>query len=104
MATRKAIVEHSPKFTTVIEDRSFNNIYIGDYIERSVTIGGTIYTDRAYVAHIDPYFSEDDNCTVVNTHHVGLVHIIMDLTHNRNTINTTVGAHTGPPRIPKKIF
>lgn len=85
----------SGKFSAAIADGSFDDIYLGDYIEKSVTIGGTKYTDRAYVAHIDPYYGGYNNNAVVNTHHVELVHVIMDLTYNMNSTNTTAGGYVG---------
>lgn len=85
----------SGKFSAAIAAGTFDDIFIGDYIEKTVTVGGTAYTDRAYVAHIDPYYGGYNSYAVVNTHHVGLVHVIMDLKHSMNSTNTTAGGYVG---------
>lgn len=82
-------------FHNCISDSTFDNIFIGDYITKTLTIDGVEYVDTAYVADIDTFYADVDYYSLVSTHHVVLWHIIATITHNMNSTNTTAGGYAG---------
>lgn len=83
-------------FHECISDGTFDNIFIGDYIIKTLTIDDVEYEDTAYVADIDTFYATvSDFYSIINTHHITLWHTIKTITHNMNSTDTTVGGYVG---------
>ena len=77
-----------------ILDGSFNDIYIGDYITKAITVGGTTYNVKWEVAHLDYFLhSGDTECT--NHHALMFPSGVVQTNVPMNATNTTVGGYTG---------
>ena len=89
----------SGEMSNDIANGSFKDIYIGDYITKSVTVDGTTYSDLKFVVMDLDYFWLSGNSTDVSqalrTHHV----VLMPTTHfgtaQMNETNTTEGGYLG---------
>lgn len=85
----------SGAMSVAIANGSFSDIYIGDYITKSVTVNGTTYSNAKWlVAGLDSYLHSGD--TETTAHHVVL---IPDSTLQRNVYmnssNVTTGGYVG---------
>lgn len=77
---------------TAISNGDWSNIYIGDYVEKSFTYGGTQYTTKFRVAGINSYYNYGD--TALTQYHLVMVPD-NTITEQMNTSNTTSGGYVG---------
>lgn len=77
-----------------ILDGSFDNIYIGDYITKAITVDGTTYNVKWEVAHLD-YFLHSGDTECANHHALMFPSGVLQTNVPMNATNTTVGGYTG---------
>lgn len=90
-------------FSAAVADGSFKDIFIGDYINKTVTISGKAYTCKFIVGHLDYFFKfpqiadGNNNITQWNndTHHVLIFPEIPFFNAQMNSQHTTVGGYVG---------
>ena len=85
----------SGKMSTNIANGTFKDIFVGDYIDKELTVNGTsIGTVRWRVGECDYYYrSGDEPC---NTHHVLMVpDDVLDVNIRMNDTNDTTGGYLG---------
>lgn len=84
----------SGDMSAAITDGSFADIYIGDYITKSINVSGTTYNVKWEVAHLDYFLhTGDTECT---DHHVVLFPSgVVKTNVPMNASNTTVGGYVG---------
>lgn len=83
---------NSGEMSKAIADGTFRDIYIGDYINKPITVDGTTYNVKWEVADLD-YFLHSGN-TECTTHHVLLFPSKTIQTHvSMNDTNTAVGGY-----------
>ena len=84
----------SGEMSKAIADGTFKDIYIGDYITKSITVDGTTYSVKWEVADLD-YFYKTGN-TSCETHHVVLFPSqTVQVNVQMNPTNTTEGGYKG---------
>lgn len=85
---------NSGDMSIAIANGSFENIFPGDYLIKSVTVNGTTYADIKWIVGDLDYFlySEDTECT---THHVLMFPEVCIGTARMNSTNTTVNGYVG---------
>ena len=80
--------------STNIANGTFEDIYPGDYIIKSVTINGTTYTDVKWIImDLDYHLHAGD--TETTAHHLVLMPETILGTRQMNSTNTTVGGYLG---------
>jgi len=77
-----------------ILDGSFDDIYIGDYITKAITVDGTTYNVKWEVAHLD-YFLHSGDTECANHHALMFPSGVVQTNVPMNATNTTVGGYTG---------
>ena len=84
----------SGEMSKAIASGLFTDIYIGDYITKSIAVDGTTYSVKWVVADFDYYYGVGDSeCT---THHVLMIpSVTVQLNVNMNDTNDTTGAYVG---------
>lgn len=84
----------SGEMSQAIANGTFKDIYIGDYINKTITVNGTAYNIKWLVADLDYYMGVGDSeCTA---HHVLLIPAVtVQLNVSMNDTNTTEGGYTG---------
>lgn len=89
-------------FSAAVADGSFKDIFIGDYINKTVTISGKAYTCKFIVGHLDYFFkfpqiADGNNVTQWNndTHHVLIFPETPFFNAQMNSQHTTVGGYVG---------
>lgn len=90
-------------FSAAVADGSFKDIFIGDYINKTVTISGKAYTCKFIVGHLDYFFKfpqiadGNNNITQWNndTHHVLIFPETPFFNAQMNSQHTTVGGYVG---------
>ena len=84
----------SGAMSTAIAAGTFDNIYIGDYITKAITVDGTTYNVKWEVADLD-YFLHDGD-TETTAHHVVMFPSVTIQTNvSMNDTNTTAGGYLG---------
>ena len=84
----------SGEMSAAIAAGTFNNIYIGDYITKAITVDGTTYNVKWEVADLD-YFLHDGD-TETTAHHVVMFPSVTIQTNvSMNDTNTTAGGYLG---------
>ena len=84
----------SGEMSKAIADGTFTDIYIGDYINKNITVDGTTFTVKWEVAHLD-YFWHGDSVDT-SAHHVLLIPSKTIQTNvPMNDTNTTEGGFLG---------
>lgn len=84
----------SGNMSTAIAAGNFDDIFIGDYINKAITVGGITYQAKWEVADID-YFLHSGNDDVT-THHVVLFPSdVIKVYTPMNDSNTTAGGYVG---------
>ena len=84
----------SGEMSAAIAAGTFNNIYIGDYITKAITVAGTTYNVKWEVADLD-YFLHDGD-TETTAHHVVMFPSVTIQTNvSMNDTNTTAGGYLG---------
>jgi len=79
--------------STNIANGTFEDIYIGDYFTKSVTIDSSNYTLKFIIADLDTYYGYS-NRAMITTHHASVV--VTGLPDAQmNTSNTTTGGYYG---------
>lgn len=78
-----------------IANGTFKDIFPGDYITKSVTIGGTTYNVNWVVADCDYWWHKGDQNNGMETHHVAIVPQAPIFSTNMNATNTTEGGYMG---------
>ena len=85
---------NSGEMSTAIANGSFDNIYPGDYIIKSVTVNGTAYSNVKWiVGDLDYHLHRGD--TETTAHHVLMVPEGAIGTSYMNSSNTTAGGYIG---------
>ena len=90
-------------FSAAVADGSFKDIFIGDYITKTVTISGKAYTCKFIVGHLDYFFKfpqiadGNNNITQWNndTHHVLIFPETPFFNAQMNSQHTTAGGYVG---------
>lgn len=84
----------SGAMSAAIAAGTFDNIYIGDYITKAITVDGTTYNVKWEVADLD-YFLHDGD-TETTAHHVVMFPSVTIQTNvSMNDTNTTAGGYLG---------
>lgn len=84
----------SGEMTKAISAGTFKDIYIGDYINKNITVDGTTYQVKWEVAHIDYFYKSGD--TSCDAHHVVMFPSkTVRVNTPMNATNTTEGAYIG---------
>ena len=78
-----------------IANGTFKDIFPGDYITKSVTIGGTTYNVNWVIADCDYWINKGDQNNGMETHHVVIVPQAPIFNANMNATNTTEGGYAG---------
>ena len=78
---------------TRISSGEFTDLYVGDYIEKPITINGTTSTVKFRIAGFDIYYGKGD--TALNTHHAVIVPDTNLMSAQMNSSNTTEGGYAG---------
>jgi len=76
-----------------IADGSFEDLFIGDYITKSITIGGTTYSVNWVIADFDYFIKNGD--TECTSHHIVLIPSKEIYNAQMNSQNTTANGYTG---------
>ena len=85
---------NSGEMSTAIANGTFNDIYPGDYIIKSVTINGTTYSDVKWIVmDLDYHLHAGDSETT--THHLVLMPETVFGTRQMNATKTTEGGYLG---------
>lgn len=85
---------NSGEMTKAISAGTFKDIYIGDYINKNITVDGTTYQVKWEVAHIDYFYKSGD--TSCDAHHVVMFPSkTVRVNTPMNATNTTEGAYIG---------
>ena len=90
-------------FSAAVADGTFKDIFIGDYITKTVTISGKAYTCKFIVGHLDYFFKfpqiadGNNNITQWNndTHHVLIFPETPFFNAQMNSQHTTAGGYVG---------
>lgn len=77
---------------TAVSNGDFSKIYIGDYVEKTITYSGTQYTTKYRVAGINTFKNYGDT-TLTRNHIVLIPDLLFDA--QMNTSNTTSGGYVG---------
>lgn len=82
----------SGEMSQAIANGTFNDIYIGDYIIKPITIAGTVYNVKWLVADFDYFLSSGDSSC--DAHHIVLIpDVTVEVNVSMNDTNDTTGAY-----------
>ena len=79
--------------STNISNGTFKDIFPGDYITKTVTIGGTAYTVNWVIADCDYWINKGD--PAMTAHHVAIVPQVPIFSARMNSTSTTEGSYKG---------
>ena len=77
-----------------IANGTFRDIFLGDYITKTVTISGTTYTVNWVIADCDYWINKGDTAPVT-AHHIAIVPQVPIFNARMNPTNTTEGGYKG---------
>lgn len=81
------------QLSSMVTAGTFDDIFIGDYIEATVTINGSSTTKKWYFAGFDTFWNNGDSATT--THHAIMVPESALYNSNMNATNVTTGGYVG---------
>lgn len=85
---------NSGQMSKAIADGTFKNIYIGDYINKPITVDGTTYNVKWEVADLDYFLHGGD--TETTAHHIVMLPSVTIQTNiSMNDTDTTKGGYLG---------
>ena len=97
---------NSGEMSIAIANGSFENIFPGDYVIKSVTVNGTTYADTVWIVGDCDYFYNNGD-TACTTHHVLMFPEVCIGTSYMNSSNTSSGGYVGSfmwtTRIPQYV-